>query len=261
MKHAVDFFYRYAGHVLRPYIDAEPASEADVCGVCNRPNTQWLDPSIKVSFIQYGLKEAHCLSCHSLFEGSFELFGVERVARGGSPVPMKLGMASGCGALITSSETVLFLNGFIDKMEKAPTPPFEMRAMFGLTAYKHIIRNLPKDSEFLFIGNFGRKKQGLVSNLRLSTQERLSICEDSQRLDVPIKLIRQVISDGERLPEARKNKFKAILRGVYTGQIGLHDEKLKKEIDSLRADYPEALKAMKSLPADPHACLNILKLW
>ena len=56
-------------------------------------------------------------------------------------------------------------------------------------------------------------------------------------------------------------KFKAILRGVYTGQIGLHDEKLKKEIDSLRADYPEALKAMKSLPADPHACLNILKLW
>lgn len=261
MKSAIDFFYQHAGHVLRPYMDAETAFPDDICGVCERPNVEWLEPAKKVSFTQYGQKEDHCLSCHSLYEGNVDLFGVERLTKSGSPVAMKLGMATGCGALVTANETVLFLNNFIKKMQLAKSPPFEMRAMFGLEAYKYIVNNLPTDSEYLFIGNFGRVKQGLVNNLRLSTPDRLYICEDSQQLEIPTKIMNEMISASSRLPARRKKSLKDALDLVYAGKMSPLSESLTKQLQALRVDYPEVLEATKGLPDDPHHCLNILKLW
>src|SRR5690554_3816292 len=119
--HPIDYFFQHAGKVLRKHMQVvNVPSRGAICAVCMRPAEKWLEHDVLVDFEQYGLKEYHCTACHSLYEGSFELFGIERLAKG-SPVPMKLGMLTGCAALITPRETILYLNGFIDKLSQAPS--------------------------------------------------------------------------------------------------------------------------------------------
>jgi len=256
---AIDFFYEHAGHVLRPYMAVEPAAPDDHCAVCDRPNADWADPASKVSFTQYGIHEDHCLSCHSLFQGSTELFGVERMAAG-NPVPMKLGMATGCGALVTSTKATLFLNGFIKKMSKAPAPPFEMVEKSGLRAHQHLMANIP-DEEFLYIGDFGRKKQGLVANLRLSNPQELFICSENECLEVSVPTAKALISADDNFPDVRRRKVKKLLQELFTGQILPDNERLVAEMALLKADHPEIVHALSKLPDDPRVCLNTLKLW
>lgn len=256
---AIDFFYEHAGHVLRPYMAVEPATPDDHCGVCDRPNADWADPASKVSFTQYGQHEDHCLSCHSLFQGSEELFGIERMASG-SPVPMKLGMATGCGALVTSTQTTLFLNGFIKKMSKAPAPPFEMVEMSGLRAHQYLVANIPEE-EFLYIGDFGRKKKGLVANLHLSNPQELFICSENECLEVSVPMAKALLASCDTVPDIRRRKVKKVLQDLYTGQITPDNERLQAEMDLVKADHSEIVQALSKMPDDPRACLNTLKLW
>lgn len=262
MTHPIDFFYEYAGYVLRPYMSVESASDSDVCSVCERPSSDWKEPGNKVVFKNYGIIETHCVSCHSLFEGSIELFGVERLAKG-TPVPMKLGMATGCGALVTPNGTELFLNGFIKKMGAAKNPPFPMRELSGIKAHQALILNPPSDQQFLYIGNFGRKKRDLVANLTLSTPKRLVICEDSGRSVVSIPVARDLIaaSKASGMKAARKNAIKTLLRQYYTGRLSPHDAKLLAELKVISESEPELWQVLLRMPADPHERLNILQLW
>lgn len=258
MSHPIDFFYQNAGYVLRPFMKVVEASDEDTCSVCQRPSIQWHTPSEKVVFVAYGNSEVHCTACHSLFQGSIELFGVERLAKG-TPVPMKLGMAVGCGALITPGRTILYLNGFIEKMSKADQPPFEMVAMSGKSAHQAVIADPPAVPEYLYIGNFGRRKDKLVSSMQLSTPERLSICEDGQRIDVPLSAMKALIHAGVDLTTTKKNTIRRSLRNLYTGQT--RPSELAEEFKAIGAESPELWSAIKGLPQDPHEALRILQLW
>src|SRR5690554_317791 len=262
--HPIDFFYRYAGHVLRPYMTVDASSEGDLCGVCGRPRDQWLNPDEKVSFVQYGIAEVHCLPCHSLFEDSVELFGVERMAKG-TPVPMKLGMATGCGAMVTPEKTTLYLNGFIDKMDKADKPPFEMVRLSGKAAHHWVLENPPACDQYLYIGNFGRKKADLVSHLKLSRPGLLCISEESGCIEVPVEAFRALRQGSEGVPDALVASTRRLLADLYTGRLSRNNEadeqKVTAHFDRLRESAPQILPALKCLPVDPHQALNVLRLW
>lgn len=261
MNHPIDFFYRHAGYVLHPYMTVVSAKPDDRCSVCQRQSTHWLNPDEKVAFNNYGNIEDHCTACHSLYEGSIELFGVERVAGGSTPVPMKLGMATGCGALITPEATTLYLNGFIKKMGVASHPPFPMVELSGNAAHKQIIENPPTASEYLYIGNFGRKKAELVGNLELSSPETLVICEESGQTVIATKVTRQLIQATEHMKPAQVNGIKRLLRQFFTGTIKPNDADFHAEISRITEDTPALLDALNKMPADPHYRLDILKLW
>ena len=261
MHHAIDFFYQYAGHVLRPYMELSVTTPGDVCGVCQRPNDEWLYPDEKVDFINYGNTESHCVACHSLYEGSVELFGVERMAGAGTPVPMKLGMATGCGALITPESVTLYLNGFIKKMGAASKPPFPMVELSGNEAHKTIIANPPVCPEYLYIGNFGRKKADLVSNLALSSPTTLIICEESGQTVIATEVVRQLVHASESLKTAEINDIKRLLRQLYTGTIKPDDPAFLNQLTQIATHTPDVFDALKKMPADPHHRLDILKLW
>ena len=263
MNHAIDFFYQHAGRVLRPFMNVESASETDRCAVCERGSDQWLYPGEKVSFVNYGATEVHCVSCHSLYEGSIELFGVERMAGGSTPVPMKLGMATGCGALVTPESTTLFLNGFIKKMGQAKNPPFKMVELSGQKAHKTVLTDPPTNKQYLYIGNFGRKKRDLVQNLKLSDSGNLVICEESEQIVVNLQAARSLLLATEQtgLKVPRKNAIKTVLRKFYTGLLTPQDDSLLTELDNIAKQEPMVWEALKTMPADPHERLNILKIW
>ncbi|KXS55439.1 MAG: hypothetical protein AWU57_218 [Marinobacter sp. T13-3] len=262
MSHAIDFFYQHAGHVLRPYMTTTAAHPDDFCAVCHRPASQWHITDEKVIFNNYGNIENHCLACHSLYEGSVELFGVERLAKG-TPVPMKLGMATGCGVLVTPTKTTLFLNGFIKKMGQADKPPFEMIELSGNAAHKAMIANPPTEPEYLYIGNFGRKKAELVSNMALSSPDTLVICEEATQTIVPMAVTRDLIdvSRDLGLKTSEVNGIKRLLRQLYTGAISPDDDKLHSELSKWASQWPRLFDTLKTMPADPHQRLNILQLW
>lgn len=260
MSHPIDFFYANAGKVLRPYMCTEDAKPGDYCAVCNRASEQWLTPSEKVVFTSYGLKEDHCLACHSLYEGSINLFGVEREARG-TPVPMKLGMATGCGALVTPRQTTLFLNGFIKKMRLAPRPPFPMVELSGKASHLRLIDNPPSDSEYLYIGNFGRKKKDLVGNLRLSNQRTLYICEESTCTEIDIAALKGLCEASVNLPKATVTATRKALQDIYTGRADPDNERVAKVLEKAASEAPAIISAVRALPADPHQTLNLLKMW
>jgi hypothetical protein len=257
-RHPIDFFYDHAGYVLRPYMAVTKALPDDICAVCKRESADWADPESKVVFKNYGTDEDHCLSCHSLYEGSVELFGVERLARG-TPVPMKLGMATGCGALITPNQVTLFLNGFIKKMEAAESPPFEMIELSGRGAHISLVEDPPNDEIYLYIGNFGRKKVDLVSNLKFSTPEVLAICEESGVTELPIASLKRLLSASDDMSASKKNAVKKQLRDLYTGRVS--PTELIDEFRGIAESLPELWKAIRALPQDPHQCLRIIQLW
>lgn len=259
MRHAIEFFYAHAGHVLRPYMETVPGEPGDICHICQRPIDQWAEPDEKVLFSNYGNLENHCLPCHSLFEGSEELFGVERRSASGTAIPMKLGMATGCGALITPEKTTLYLNGFIDKMKQAPKPPFEMVKLSGQSAHKSVVQN-PPAREFLYIGNFGRKKADLVANMALSGYDTLVICEESGQITLPLSASQAIINAAETVKPSFLKQIKSTLRQLYTGALEPADDRLTETLVRLRDQEPKLWEALQSLPADPHQRLNILKL-
>ena len=257
MSHPIDFFYRQAGYVLRPYMTTVPADAKDRCAVCDRSTESWVSSAEKVIFNNYGQQEVHCLACHSLYEGSIELFGIERMASG-TPVPMKLGMATGCGALVTPSGTRLFLNGFIKKMSAAEKPPFPMVELSGRAAHKEVILNTP-DVPYLYIGNFGRKKKDLVSNLALSTGETLAICEENSRSTLPLVQVRTMVKETEDLSQSQLNQIKSDLRSLYTGIRSPQDAEMAARFQALAQERPALWTAITELPDDPHQCLTALQ--
>lgn len=260
MNHPIDFFYEHAGMVLKPYMKVEPAGALDICAVCERPSLEWASPTEKVVFHNYGTEENHCLSCHSLYEGSIDLFGVERMAKG-TPVPMKLGMATGCGALVSREGVTLFLNGFIKKMSLAKKPPFKMLELSGRSAHLAIIDHHPENQPFLYIGNFGRKKRDLVSNLIMSNANVLMVCEESGTLQIPMRTMRTLTNTSKALKPTEKNAIKSLLRQQITGTLTRTEEEISSELSSFSEKHPDVWESIKTLPIDPHQRLNILQLW
>jgi hypothetical protein len=258
--HPIDFFYQHAGHVLKPYMTTVAATKDDHCSVCGRSQPEWGYPTEKVVFTQYGVTEVHCVACHSLYEGSSELFGIERIARG-SPVPMKLGMAVGCGALVTPQGTTLYLNAFIKKMEKAAKPPFPMVELTGKAAHLSIIDNPPECDQFLYIGNFGRKKRDLVKNLRVSNRDTLFICEESSCTEIPIKCLVDLRKASEGVSESLITSVKRTLKDVFTGQSTPDNEKVIANLTKVADEAPSLVAAIRALPADPHQSIQILRMW
>lgn len=260
MNHPIDFFYAHAGKVLEPYMDTSNAVDGDLCAVCERDTSEWANPKLKVEFEAYGVKENHCLSCHSLYQGSIELFGVERLAKG-TAVPMKLGMATGCGALITQSDVTLFLNGFIKKMSLAEKAPFAMVEMSGKKAHNFMIENTPEEDTYLYIGNFGRKKKDLVSNLKMSHGRTLFICEESGITEIMPRVIKDLRAASQGMKSTTVTKLRTALTDVYTGKKDADDKIVVAALENAASENSGIVAAVKNIPIDPHLALNNLRMW
>lgn len=251
--HPIDFLYRHATHILTPHMELRTATSDDHCTICHRDQEDWYEPDVAADWKVYKNQETHCSACHSLFVGAVDKLGVERIA-GKKIVPVKLGMLTGCGMLVTPDKTTLYLNSFIKKMD-VPKKPWPLVELTGTRLITHIISELPANDQYLFINNFGRQKDKLVSHLSLSNKDTLYICGvDSQEVvNIPsYERIRRVFL---QLPKKAEKNWKGLMRLLIYGHITPLNEKL---VD-LWTTYPELRDATNAMPTDPFHRLTIIK--
>lgn len=255
--HPIQFFFRHAGHLLRPLMETATFDASARCSDCDVEASNWPEPGVGVSFHQYGRRHTHCTACHSLYQGSFDMLGVERYAKG-TPVAMKLGMLTGCGALITPEKTTLFLNAFYDKIAAAPKPPpFELKRVFGKPAHQHVMAN-PPSQPFLYIGDFGRKKDELIASMAMSDSTTLAICTADGATHLPIEATRGLIETTQDLDQSVLNKLKRHLSLQLRGLESPTDQTALKDFEKAAEQSPGLFPALRRLPADPHLTLDIL---
>jgi hypothetical protein len=242
-------------------LDRQPADESDVCYLCERSSSDWLISDEKVEFKQYGVAETHCLSCHSLFQGSFELFGAESFIGTNKDIPKanKLGMLSTGGALVTPSSTTLFMST-TEKYEKAKKPPFKLEAIKPTDIQLRLLDETPEVPEFLFISGVGRDKKKLIDNLKLSSPEKLVICSEGGIVEIPVHLHRDLKREASKLTPRKRADLKTALIHYYQGEISINDEKLGEILNGAVEEIPGLIQAITRLPADPHEAIDTIRL-
>ena len=255
--HPVQLFYRKLGHLLRPYMNTTEFDPETRCSDCDVVATQWPEPCIGVVFKQYGNLFNHCTACHSLYQGSFDLLGIESY-RSGKPVAGKFGMMKGCGALVSDSTTTLFMNATYKKVLAAPNPPqVAMEKLFGRAAHDYVLSNPPAEP-FLYIGDFGVKKDKLIASLAMSTPSTLKVCSDAGVRALPLAVTRDLVDAVEPLSQAMLNKLKGHLSLQLKGLQSPTHEKALKDFEKAAEQSPGLFPALRRLPADPHQVLDML---
>ena len=255
--HPIQFFYRHAGHYLRPYMDTTTFDPGTHCADCGVESSQWPEPQVGVSFNKYGTDVAHCTACHALYQGSFDLFGIEGY-RSKTPVAGKLGMMTGVGALVSAENTTLFLNATGAKIDKAANPPpFERKRFFGWQAHHHVLCNPPQEP-YLYIGDFGKKTDQLIANMTMSDTKTLVICSDSRQNRLPIEFTHRLIDATSELDKTSLNKLKTHLRLQLQGLEAPDNEKALKDFEKAAEQSPDLFPTLRQMPADPHRALAIL---
>ncbi|WP_415912238.1 hypothetical protein [Neptuniibacter sp. QD37_11] len=258
--HAIDYLYAYGSYPLRQ-IFADEIEEVDegFCPNCQRPAAEWLEPNKTVRFKQYGVTSTHCTACHTLYVGDINKTGIESY-RGAKkiPSPVKLGMLTGCGALVTDTSFKLFLNnGYYNKVVEAAEPPFEFENLSAKALRNHIVNNLPTD-RYLFIDDFGRKKRSLVQNLKMSQGENvLQVCGESHQYAVNRKAYLALSLLKSELKPSTYKKFDQLMAKYCRGTIAPSDE----QFQSFLAEHEACRVAALSLPVNPHERLSLLTLF
>ena len=247
----------------------QPSDSSGIeCSVCLRPMYAWpagdsifyppqsagcdkgCAPAIFSGVDSYKNNYNRCISCESLFVGSFRALGTERMAKG-SPVPGKIGMLKTVGALITKKRsTVLASEKVINKMP-TETPIKAIRAT-GKDVIRHF---LDTDFEFpaLLISDIGVKKAELMRSLRMSlSPERLHICSADETITINKVLYREILKDLSQWSATEKNKFVKKNLNYSTGKLSPDD--FMQQLNG--KEYEVA----KKLPADPHQKITIAGL-
>lgn len=247
--HGIDFLYRYLTKGLVSEFDLQDSDSNDACNCCGRMSRDWLEPVKKTVGSYSGQIEIHCQSCQGLYHGSFDKIGHEGF-RGSSPVAMKLGMLKGCGLLLTTERSVLYAPGkYFQKFKEAKDSIFdEIVDLGGKRVILDVLDRKPAPP-FLFILNFGVKKNDLVQNLKVTENSRnLLVCSDAECIEIPFafkEFQQSITSAATKDSKAWLELFKRSCSNYLTV-----DEVAK--LNDLTVKYPDISSSVRKLPEDPH---------
>lgn len=249
----IDFLYMHLTHKLSSEYALVSADASDSCTCCGRKSINWMNTQYKTVGSYSGQVETHCISCQSLYHGSFNKIGHEGY-RGENPVAMKLGMLKGCGLLLTENKSVLYAPGkYHRKFLEAPDSIFdEVVDMGGKRVILDVLKRSP-EPPFLFILNFGVKKGDLVQNLNVTDSVRnLKVCSDSECIEIP----NEFIHFQQALTNTSSKDFRSwieLFKRSCSSYLSVEDVTA---FNTLTTKYPDLYSAVRKLPADPHLRLK-----
>lgn len=232
------------------------------CYCCGRPSNQWAVPLYQPRIDGYIRVEVSiCAPCNALFHGSYRYMGIEKGTPEKPTAAGKLGMLVGCGLLVTQKQRILLTNpGWDKRLRIAVQPIFELHQVSGKGALDYalnIIMDLSQDEfPLLYVSDLGRKKAELVTNLKLThSKEQIYICSAEAKYRLNTALVHSIRTMQAQDKSSWKKLEGFILKGCH-GQIAPNNPGLHEFLSG----NPEALAIARSLPADPHEKLQLLKV-
>ena len=253
MSEELNYFFNHVGFHLLSEMKTRAPLPGETCHVCMRDISDCNPSNYAIDFEAYGIDNVHCACCHSLFQGSLTKLGIER----GASVPIKLGMLTGCGMVITPKKVTIYANkGFYNKLIKAPNCPFDIVELSGKDFKTFLLNTPPKANRFLVITNFGRKKVGLLRSLKFSSKDEIFMCEEGGVVSIAPKLWGEILKTTEDLPKKLVNSWFDILKKLSTGMIAPVDEL----VVSFWAENPKLQKLSNKFPVDPHQRMDLVSL-
>lgn len=237
------------------------------CSACARP---WGDTPDGAQGIVYQFntsqaKQYLCVSCYTLKLGNREVFGIERMAgKSTTPVPAKMGMMTGCGAVVTADNVLhLAVNaGFMRKIEDGALarrgqvhemPPLKLL----LTLYEDGRLGEPSDG-FVYVSNFGRKSLAVSASLALTTDlAELKQASDQGLSVVNLSGLLRVydwLADHGLLDKATKPAFWRPIQQAARGRVD------PDEIRKWLGRVPDGEQLLHVLPPDPYDRIGLDKM-
>ena len=261
----IDFLWLHATHPMADemqLLNANDSDESISCYCCGRPSNDWAVPLYQLrldSYIQ--LNVPICAPCNALFHGSYQYMGIEKGTPEKPTAAGKLGMLVGCGLLVTQQQKILLTNpGWDKRLKTASKPIFEQHQVSGKGALDYalnFIMELGNEAfPLLYIADLGRKKAELVANLRLTiSRASINICsaDSAWRLNTGLM---QSIRTMQQHDKAGWKKLEGYIFKSCHGQIAPNDDGLHAFLNT----HAEALTIARSLPADPHNKLQLLRV-
>ena len=243
----------------------EPAT--GTCSCCSRDLDSVEDPGVAYTFKdtqspEDAISEPRCTTCHTLKLDAREVLGDERYARGNpnSPVPIRLGVLKGSGAVIGSDATIRFAMP-PKNMEKYANGRFAQNGQLynkrGPALLKQCVgEGLIDPAEgFLYISDFGRQPVGLMQTIRITT-DLAEVWANSDSGPSLFDLAAHLeVLDWAHEHDYEKEVCKATFwRPIQNAARGRHDaQAVQKWVDKV----PEARDLLARLPPDPAQRLTI----
>lgn len=258
--HGVDFLYQYATSAMDDELLAKSfVPEVSVrCACCGRISAEWFRQETVVSHI-YRRDVTHCIPCYSLFHGSKKYLGTER-----GVVPGKLGMLATCALLVTKTGTTIFTGeSYAEKLSMATSPFFAVQPVTGFAQILALLNTDPKPP-FLFISDLGRKKEALVTNLRVTIDaRRWFICSAKEVNTLMPATVKKVFDAIRRsgFPEKIVLQWLDALWRVATGGIAANDRRVKDLSDRLPEFRREILPLFPNDPYQRIDSVRIVQKW
>lgn len=244
---------------------SEPST--DGCACCARPWADVEEPDKAVAY-RYSAGMATewvCTTCYTPRLGSYDFLGVERMAgKTDKTVPAKLGMLPGSGGVITAHDELYlalppkniekFKNGWLGQRDRL----FRGRPLDLLLALRADGRLGPLEQGIVFIEVFGRKADGLMADLRLTTHlgELWANSDAGARpidLQAALALADVVRQHGLEAKAGSPTFWRPILRAAQ----GHNDPKA---LAAWGEKTPGAAELVAHLPEDPHDRLAVHQL-
>lgn len=261
----IDFLWQQATCQMAdemPLLDSRVSDDAISCYCCGRQSSEWAVPDYGLRVDSYILMEVPiCAPCNALFHGSYRFMGIEKGSPEKPGAAGKLGMLVGCGLLVTQKQRLLLTNPGWDKRLRVATQPiFELRQVSGRGALDYalnFIMELDQDEfPLLYISDLGRKKAELVANLKLThSKAQIYVCSS----DAAYRLNMAIVQAIRTLQENDKSCWKKLEGFISKGCHGLiapNDPGLHEFLSG----NPDALAIARSLPADPHEKLQLMRI-
>lgn len=180
----------------------------------------------------------------------------EVVVNAGSAVIGKLGMLVGAGMAISANKAIFYAPGkHFDKLTGVGEL-FIKKQIGGYAMITDVINEFDGSEPFLFIGDFGKKKAELVSNLTLSKGKRSFIsCSANGAMRINrnayLALRQYVLAHFSSAPKSTTADFFKTLRSLASGytHVSVAQDKLK--------DLPRIGELLKTLPTCPHERIEL----
>lgn len=254
----IDFLYKHLGYKLSEEYEVVDVPLGAICACCKRPSLDWLEADRCIVGNYSGRKEVHCLSCQTLYHGSFDLIGHEGFRKGGAPTALKIGMLKGCGLLLSEHMSLLYAPGkYYSKVLNAPKSIFDEVLDIGgraiiLDALKRKIK-----TPYLIIDNFGVKKVDLVKNLRVTTNESIIyVCSQDTVYDLPVSYL-SFSSAVDSLSKNEKTEFLSLMKYQTSRYLSVKEHK---QFAGYIMANTQLAAAMREAPSDPHLRFKYARL-
>lgn len=243
-----------------------PHDARGYCSCCGRDLAEVEEPGKAYAFTDSqspgAIAEPRCTTCHTLKLDAREVLGVERLARGrpDAPVPVRLGMLKGTGAVIGADAVLRFAmppKNMTKYAKGAYGRAGQLYPMRGRVLLKHCLdEGLINPAEgFVYISDFGRQPAGLMRTLRLTT-DLAEIWANSARGPTPFDLAAHLdVLDWARTHDRERDVCRAIFwRPIQDAARGRYNPKAVRQwVDKIE----NAHDLLERLPPDPAQRLDI----